>query len=252
VLRAQKIYAESISGDVHLENQRLTEARSVLVVVLFDLEGTLVQTIEDDEEAIREFRTRTREKLLELGIPRRELEGSMTSAPMRNRALEYVRQNFSGEEANRFHTEMDRFQKAFELSWAENSEIFPDTLPALRELKSLGYRMGVVTNTSREAAARELSMHGIDAFFEVVITREDMKLLKPDPEGLLLALRKLNVEDFLFVGDLAHDSQAAGRAGGTSIIVKRKPSNKPEFQADHVVKSLREIPTLIRRLADRP
>ncbi len=221
-----------------------------MIAVLFDLEGTLVQTIEDDEEAIQEFRTRTREKLLELGIPRRELEGSTTSAPMRNRALEYVSQHFNEEQAKRFHTEMDRFQKAFELSWAENSKIFPDTLPALRELKSLGYMMGVVTNTSREAAAGELSMHGIDAFFEVVITREDMKLLKPDPEGLLLALRRLNVEDFIFVGDLAHDSEAAGRAGGTSIIVKRKPSNKPEFQAGHVVKSLTEIPTLIRRLAD--
>ena len=223
-----------------------------MVVVLFDLEGTLVQTIEDDEEAIHEFRTRTKEKLLKLGIPRTKLEGSMTSAPMRNRALEYVGQYFSEEEANRFHTEIDRFQKTYELSWAENSKIFPDTLPALRELKSLGYKMGVVTNTSREAAARELSMHGIDAFFEVVITREDMKMLKPDPEGLLLALRKLNAEDFLFVGDLAHDSRAATRAGGISIIVNRDSSDKPKFQSDYVVKSLREIPTLIRHLADRP
>ena len=223
-----------------------------MVVVLFDLEGTLVQTIEDDEEAIHEFRTRTREKLLELGIPRSKLEGSMTSAPMRNRALEYVKQHFSEKQASRFHTEMDRFQKTYELSWAGNSKIFPDTLPALRKLKSLGYRMGVVTNTSREAAARELSMHGIDAFFEVVITREDMKMLKPDPEGLLLALRKLNVEDFVFVGDLAHDSRAARRAGGISIIVNRKSSDKPKVQADHVVKSLREIPTIIRHPADRP
>jgi len=223
-----------------------------LVVVLFDLEGTLVQTIEDDEEAIHEFRTRTKKKLLELGIPRSKLEGSRTSAPMRNRAVEYVKQYFSEKEANRFHTEMDRFQKAYELSWAENSKIFQDTLPALRKLKSLGYKMGVVTNTSREAAARELSMHGIDAFFEVVITREDMKMLKPDPEGLLLALRKLSVEDFVFVGDLAHDSRAARRAGGISIIVDRKSSEKPRFQADHVVESLKEIPTLIQHLADRP
>lgn len=252
MLRAQKIYAESISRDVHLGNPRLTEATSIMIAVLFDLEGTLVQTIEDDEVAIQEFRTRTREKLLELGIPRRELQSSMTSAPMRNRALEYVSRHFNEEEAKRFHAEMDRFQKAFELSWAENSKIFLDTLPALCELKSLGYRMGVVTNTSREAAVRELSMHGIEAFFGVVITREDMKMLKPDPEGLLLALRRLNVEDFVFVGDLAHDSRAARRAGGISIIVNRDYSDKPEFQADYVVESLREIPTLIRHLADRP
>ena len=223
-----------------------------MVIVLFDLEGTLVRTIEDDEESINEFRTRTKEKLVELGIPSRELQCSMTSAPMRNRAIGYVKQHFSKEEANRFHAEMDRFQKSFELPWAEHSEIFPDTLPALRELKSLGCRMGIVTNTSREAADRELSMHGIEAFFEVVITREDMEKLKPDPEGLLIASRRMKAQDFLFVGDLIHDSHAAKRAGGISIMIERKSSRRTQFDADHIVQSLTEIPTLIRHLTTPP
>jgi HAD superfamily hydrolase (TIGR01549 family) len=220
----------------------------MLVVVLFDLEGTLVGTIEDDEEAIHKFRTRTKEKLVELGIPSRELEGSTTSAPMRNIAVRYVKEHFSREEADGFHAEMDRFQKGFELSWAEHSEIFPDTLPALGELKSLGCRMGIVTNTSREAADRELSVHGIEAFFEIVITREDMEKLKPDPEGLLIASRRMKAQDFLFVGDLIHDSRAARRAGGISIMIERKSSRRPQFRADHIVQSLTEIPTLIRHL----
>jgi len=219
-----------------------------LVVVLFDLEGTLVRTIEDDEEAIHEFRTSTKEKLIELGIPSHELQGSTTLAPMRNTAIGYVMQHFSGEEADRFHAEMDIFQKGFELSWAERSEIFPDTLPALRELKSLGCRMGIVTNTSREAADRELSMHGIEAFFEVVITREDMEKLKPDPEGLLIASRRMKAQEFFFVGDLVHDSRAAKTAGGTSIMIERRSSHRPRFHADHIVQSLTEIPKLIRHL----
>jgi len=219
-----------------------------MAVVLFDLEGTLVQSIENDKEAILEFRIKTREKLLELRVPLNELKDVTTSTLMRNRALQYVRKHFNEREAERFHLEMDRFLKRYELSWADQSEIFPDTLPALNRLRELGYRMGIITNTSREAADRILSMHGIANFFEVIITREDVKELKPDPEGILLALKKLNAQDFFFVGDLVHDSKATERAGGKCIIVNRNPLKRLEFQADYVVKSLMDISGLIQSL----
>ena len=45
-----------------------------MVAVLFDLEGTLVQTPTNDPDLVLEFRARTREKLLALGIPLSELE----------------------------------------------------------------------------------------------------------------------------------------------------------------------------------
>lgn len=215
-----------------------------MVVVLFDLEGTLVQSIEDDQEAILEFRIKTREKLVALGIPRSELKGVTTSTLMRNKALEYVKEHFNEREAKRFHREMDMFLKSYELSWADRSKIFSDTLPALRRLKEIGCKMGLITNTSREAANRMLSIHGIRGFFEVIITREDVKKLKPDPEGIILALKRLNEQDFFLVGDLGYDSRAAEEAGGISIIVNRCPSKKLEFHADYVVKFLIEIPCL--------
>ncbi|MCW4019606.1 MAG: HAD-IA family hydrolase, partial [Candidatus Bathyarchaeota archaeon] len=222
-----------------------------MVVVLFDLEGTLVQTIEDDQEAVDELRTRTKEKLIELGIPGSELEGLVGTTLMRNRALGYVKENFNEEETKQFHLELDKFMKHYELSWAENSKIFRNTLPALRELKRLECRMGIVTNTSTEAASCELSMHEIDAFFEAVITRDDVIKLKPDTEGIRIALKRLNAQDFFFVGDLIHDSSAAEKAGGTSIIINRHPSTELEFHADHVIKSLMEVPSLIQRVADK-
>jgi HAD superfamily hydrolase (TIGR01549 family) len=219
-----------------------------MVVVLFDLEGTLVQTIESDQEAIQEFRTATRAKLVELGTPRSELEGLVTATLMHNRALEYIKINFNEEDTKQFHLELDKFMRNYQMSWAENSKIFPDTLPALRELRKLGYKMGVVTNTSREAANRELSMHRIEAFFGVVITREDVKKLKPDPEGIHIALKKLNAEDFFFVGDLVYDSRATEKAGGISIIVNRNALNKLQFHADYIVESLMEVPCIIQRV----
>jgi HAD superfamily hydrolase (TIGR01509 family) len=111
--------------------------------------------------------------------------------------------------------------------------------------------MGIVTNTCREAANRMLNMHGIGEFFDVTITREEVKMLKPEPEGIRLALKRLKAQRFVFVGDLIHDVRAAEKAGGTSIIVNREPSKRLDFQADYVVESLTKIPELVQRIADK-
>lgn len=220
-------------------------------IVLFDLEGTLVQSIEDNKDAILEFRIKTANKLMELGIPSSELKGIKMSTLMRNKALEIVDERFEKNQAKRFHHEMDGFLKKFELRWALQSRVFPDTRSALCKLKRLKCRMGLVSNTSREAADRMLSMHRIGSFFDVIVTRENVRRLKPDPEGILLALKKLDGRSFFFVGDLAHDSLAAKKAGGISIIIKRNPLKTLKFKADYVVRSLEEVPDIVQTLQDR-
>lgn len=221
------------------------KVRNSMCIVLFDLEGTLVQSIEDDRDAILEFRTKTADKLVTLGIPPSELEGIKISTLMRNKALEIVDKHFKKNEALRFHREMDRFLKSFELRWAFQSRIFPETRSVLHKLKKLGIEMGLVTNTSREAADQMLSMHKLRSFFKVIVTREDVRRLKPDPEGVLLAIKKLNGYSFFFVGDLAHDSFAAKKAGGMSIIVRRNRLKTLGFEADYVVNSLEGVPDIV-------
>ena len=112
-------------------------------------------------------------------------------------------------------------------------------------------------------------IHGLKEYFDVVVTREDVTKLKPDPEGVLLATRKLGAKRFLVVGDLVLDVLAAKGANGVAIMVTRdleKSDSKdifrsvPEilrenkrasgeggaFQADYVIKSLREVPLIVR------
>ena len=62
-----------------------------MVVVLFDLEGTLVRSVEGDPKAVQDFRVKTRERLIELAVPAGVLEGSVRSAFMRNVASEDMR-----------------------------------------------------------------------------------------------------------------------------------------------------------------
>jgi HAD superfamily hydrolase (TIGR01549 family) len=219
-----------------------------MVAVLFDLEGTLVQSPTNNPEVFLEFRARTREKLLALGIPISELEGVTKSTLMRNKVVNYVEKHFDEEEAKLFRLEMDKFLKDYEISWAYNSSIFPDTIPTLNMLRGCKYEMGVITGTSRGAADHMLSINHIAEFFQVLITREDVKRLKPDPEGIRLAIKALDARTFFFIGDLLYDYMAAKEAGGIPIIVNRDASKELKFHADYVVTSLIEIPDLIQRL----
>lgn len=96
-------------------------------------------------------------------------------------------------------------------------ELLPDVRDDLARL-SQSYRLGAVTNTSvmtEDDVRGHLRAVGIDEFMEVVVTSVDAGVEKPDPEPILMALRRLSVspERALYVGDLATDLAAAWAAG---------------------------------------
>jgi len=216
-----------------------------MVIVLFDLEGTLVKTEWEDQNHVLFFRRETRKKLLELGIPHHVLEGDERSTIMRNKALDYVKKNFTEARIKQFQLEVERFLEYHELNAVKSSRLFSDVFSALRQLRSMGCHLGLVTNTSRKAVDSYFSMHDLSNYFDVVVTRNEVAKLKPDHEGVLLALKKLRGKRFFLVGDLEHDAIAAEKAGGLSIIVNRDFSKLVQFHADFVVKSLSEVPAII-------
>jgi putative hydrolase of the HAD superfamily len=222
-----------------VENKRIT-------AVLFDLEDTLIQTPWSDFQRVKKFRRKTREKLIALGIPSRLLEGIERATLMRNKSYEYAEKNFSRTENERFHRELEEFLSEYEVDSAKNSKLFPDTIPTLQELKKLGLKIGLVTNTSEKAVNIIFKLHGLKGYFDVVITREKVKQLKPSPEGILLAVKTLGVNDFFMVGDLLFDVLAAKNANGTAIFVKRDFQEKDDPPADYVVHSLIEIPAIVQ------
>jgi len=236
--------------------------------VLFDLEDTLVKTPWSDHQHVLEFRRNTRRKLTDLGIPKNALEGIERATIMRNTASEYVKRRFSKVRAGTYQREMDMFLNRYELDSAKKSRLFPETISTLRTLRQLGAKMGLVTNTSRKAVDVVFQAHALKGYFDVVVTREDMRKLKPDPEGILLAVRKLGVRRFLFVGDLMLDLLAAKGANGVAVMVTRDLEKSQEvfrslpeeslrktkgalggatdFQADYVIQSLSEVPAIVQ------
>lgn len=238
--------------------------------VLFDLEDTLVQTPWLDPQHVVEFRHRTRQKLVDLGVPSTVLAGIERATIIRNKASEYVEQMFSKAETERFKLEMEKFLCRYEQDSAEKSRLFPDTVPALKRLSRLGVRMGLITNTSAKAVSTVFQMYNLTPYFDVIITRECVKRLKPDPEGILLAVKQLGGNKFFMVGDLAVDVLAAKTAKALAILVRRPgksdsqdlfkslPSEalekaqslldgKNDLDPDYVIQSLDELPEIVHR-----
>lgn len=93
-----------------------------------------------------------------------------------------------------------------------------DMLAALREQ---GRRLAVVTSTKQSVIHHMLEHHRLGDFFDVVVSGSDVAALKPDPEAILLALKKLATPpsaDVLMAGDAGRDIQAAHNAGVDSLL----------------------------------
>jgi len=223
---------------------------SNVLAVLFDLEGTLVETrLERNPEEVQELRRETRRTLLEMGVPEKVLGDEVTSIGMRNLAFRYARENLGNVERARLLTQASAFMELHESRLSESYRLYPETTEALDALHNAGARLAIVTNTTRKSVGQAFSNFGLERYFDAVVSREDVSMLKPDPEGTLLALRLLGWTPgsgrFHFVGDTRHDVLAARNAGGISIGVDRGLHRLDEVAPDHRVRSLTQVVSIV-------
>ena len=85
----------------------------------------------------------------------------------------------------------------------------------LNSLKSNNYPLGIFTGKGREASLITLNKLGIDHYFDLIITGDDVENHKPSPEGILKFVNhfKLKPEKVLMIGDSVSDIIASREAG---------------------------------------
>jgi phosphoglycolate phosphatase-like HAD superfamily hydrolase len=114
-----------------------------------------------------------------------------------------------------------------------NAPLFPDVKDSLTHLKSTGFELGVYTLASRPQLEAVLSKHNIKHFFNPssIISRDDVENIKPDPEGVLLALEGCSVNPLngFFLGDMPADIIAGTRAGVTTVAITTGLVNEKTF-----------------------
>jgi HAD superfamily hydrolase (TIGR01509 family) len=99
-------------------------------------------------------------------------------------------------------------------------ELFPGAEEVVRRTKNdYKFKVGLVTNTPRENVRKILGHFQLANHFDVVMTGDDVKRGKPDPEIVIKACERLKVqpERAVLVGDTKADFQA-GKAAGCFVI----------------------------------
>jgi pyrophosphatase PpaX len=174
--------------------------------VLFDLDGTLIDTI----ELIRvSFRHATK------AVLGRELPDAVTMS------------NVGQPLATQFHDmapdhadELLRVYRTF--NHAHHDELakeYPGTCETLRILRDRGVPMGIVTSKGTTAAVMGIERFGLGEFMSVVVTADDVSKHKPDPFPLEFAAHRLGVElgYCVYLGDSPHDMQSALSANAVAV-----------------------------------
>jgi len=181
--------------------------RTDWAAVLFDLDGTLADTI---ELILRCYRHTMQ---VHLGAsPPDALWLAGIGTPLADQLRGFARDD---EQARAMTDTYSSFQRTIHDQMVAPFTGAVEMVAALRER---GVVVGVVTSKRRQVAMRTLARCGFDGAYDVLVCADEVSRGKPDPEPVLLALERLELTDdagmSLFVGDSPHDLKA-GRAAGT-------------------------------------
>jgi phosphoglycolate phosphatase len=188
-------------------------------LIIFDLDGTLIDSSPDLAEAINHML--------------RYLERTTFSLDeihhwVGNGAETLVRRALSGSKSinqNLDETTVKHALKIFLEFYAKNLAVKTVTYPAvpntLQELKSRGYLLAIVTNKPFDFVEPILEALELKNLFELVLGGDSLKKRKPDPMPLLHVCTQLNVdvEESVMVGDSKNDILAANGCKMQSIGV---------------------------------
>ncbi len=188
-------------------------ADSRLRGVLFDLDGVLIDSGRDIMHAVNW-------SLARHGLP--ALPYETVRGHIGHGAAELLARCFA--ENGPAHAETAaRALPAYKAYYLEHciveTVLYPGVAEGLSRLSAAGLRMAVVTNKPGELADRILSQLGIRSRFGSLVSPELLTRMKPDPEGLLLAMDRLDIgaAHAVMVGDTWSDIEAGRRAGTRTL-----------------------------------
>ncbi|CAO1664100.1 HAD-IA family hydrolase [Salinicola sp. NYA28a] len=180
--------------------------------LLFDLDGTLIDTAPDLAEATNRLREHHGLARLPYEVIRAQVSNG--GSALVTLALELASDHPEHAVARRYL--LERYAEVV----ADNSRVYPG-LEAVIERWEAGKRgWGIVTNKPRLYAEPLVEALGLRP--GVLVCADDLPVRKPDPEPLLFAARQLGVDagKCWYVGDHRRDMEAADRAGMTAVAVR--------------------------------
>lgn len=192
--------------------------------ILFDLDGTLINTYENInfKQALSELKSVQKTLILKVMKSR-----THSFADLERRIMEEVDDPKEGEEL------VARIS-SFLLEHYDNAPLKKDALTFLSYLKNKGYSICLCTNNATEVVEHILKEKNMNSYFSYVITSQQVNMAKPHPQMYLEALRYIGLDasDCIVFEDTESGLMAASNAGIDVIVVSEKEKKKFEH---HIV-----------------
>ncbi|WP_198970527.1 phosphoglycolate phosphatase [Xylophilus sp. ASV27] len=212
---------------------------------IIDLDGTLVDTLGDFEEALgRMLREFGRTALSRAEISRMVGKGSEHLVQSALARAGLAQQDVADA--------LQRYLRHYEAINGRHVALFPGVREGLQALQAHGLRLACLTNKPQGLARTLLRSLGLDGFFACIHGGDSFARKKPDPLPLQKTCEALGTDTAhtLMIGDSANDAQAA-RAAGCPVVLVTYGFNHGEpvrqVDADGFVDSLEAVPALCRR-----
>ncbi|NUQ36202.1 MAG: HAD family hydrolase [Caldilineales bacterium] len=184
-------------------------------VLLFDFEGTLVDFQWKLPEAVQEARG----ELRRLGF--QAISEAADYAGIYNQTMQMAAQ--FGLDPHHLTARLGAIYDRYDRDAATRWSVRPGAAALLARWQQMhAARFGLVSNIGRRALDEALPRLGLAGLFDVIISRNEVTLLKPFGEGLRRAMRGLSAAPArtLFVGDSVTDILAAKDAGIPAAIIQ--------------------------------
>lgn len=217
--------------------------------VLFDLDGTLVDSVPDIALA-------TNAMLNELTLPQVSIEQVRTFVGKGTAVL--IKRALAGNinppepDPDLFAQAQQVFRKHYHRFNGLHSQLYASVTEGLQALQEMGLILGVVTNKPQEFTLPLLEKMGIAHFFKVIVSGDTCALKKPHPDPIYYACQQLQIlpENALFVGDSQNDTQAANAANMDVLVLPYGYSEGISVQTlkvNAIVEGIRSVADWINR-----
>lgn len=183
--------------------------------VIFDLDGTLADSqpaaLGATIQALSHFDIKATEADL------REVFGGGA----RKLLYHFLERDLGTDKADQLLEQAVKLRSGLQLDLNSEVVLLPGVKELLALLKDKKYRIALATMSSRVVAENVLSHHGIEGYFDSVLTIDDVTQGKPDPEILVKTVEQLGgqVNQSVYVGDSSHDLEASVNLGMPFLLL---------------------------------
>lgn len=192
--------------------------------VLFDFDGTL-----------------TKPGIIDFALIKRTI-----GCPLDQPILEFIAGLPDLEEKASAMSELDRIER----DAAARAEPNPGAEEMVHYLQAQGLPLGIISRNSLESIKRALqNFSGITTSdFDLIISRDESIPHKPDPAGIYLAAKKLDLhpKQLLVVGDYLFDIQAGNGAGATTVLIDNGSIPPFAVESSYRISHLDELKGIVR------